>query len=86
MTIHLFDLATDQEIGVLSEDQFVYLQEHLESEDADDDDYYLNRTTLDSFESDGCDPMVVALLRKALGTRDEMEVRWQREESPETSG
>lgn len=78
MSIHLFDKATDQEIGALTDEQFQFLQDHLESEDADDDDYYLNRDTLDAFDTQGGDPIVVGLLRSAMGAREEMDVRWMR--------
>jgi len=84
MPVHLFDLATGRELGILSDDQFAFLADHLESEDADDDDYYVNQTTLDAFEDQGADPQVLALLRTALAGRTEMDIRWQRDE-PEGS-
>ncbi len=80
MTVRIFDMATDQEIGVLSDEQFQFLDDHLESEDAEDDDYYLNRATLDAFDEQGGDPLVVGLLRTAMGERGEMDIRWQRDE------
>jgi processive 1,2-diacylglycerol beta-glucosyltransferase len=33
---------------------------------------------VDGFEEEGADPALVALLRKALGEREEMEIRWTR--------
>src|ERR1700737_4810390 len=80
MTVHLFDMATGQEIGGLTDAQFRFLQAHLEREDADDDDYYLNRATLDAFVEEGADPTLVGMLRAAMGTRDEMDIRWQWDE------
>ena len=72
MSVRIFNLATDELIGVLTEDQFRFLQEHLEAEDADDDDYYLNRATLDAFAEQGGDPSVIDLLR------------WQREDEADS--
>jgi hypothetical protein len=79
MTVRVFDLATDQEIGVLNDAQFQFLEDHLESEDAEDDDYYINRATLDAFDEQGGDQAVVGLLRAAMGSRDDMDIRWQRD-------
>ena len=86
VAVTLFDLATDDMIGVLTEEQFQFLQDHLEAEDADDDDYYLNRATLDAFAEQGGEPSVIGLLRTAMGTRDEMDIRWQREDEATESG
>lgn len=83
MAVTLLDLATDDVIGVLTDEQFRFLEEHLESEDADDDDYYLNRATLDAFADQGGDPSVIGLLRRAMGNRDDMDIRWQRDDQAE---
>jgi hypothetical protein len=81
MPVHLFDLVDDHEIGVLTDEQFEFLAEHLEAEDADDDDYYLNQATLDGLQEQGADGHVVSLLRTAMGGRGEMDIRWQRDEA-----
>lgn len=78
VAVRVFDFATDQMIGVLTEEQFQFLQEHLEAEDADDHDYYLNRATLDGLAQQGGDPSVIGVLRSAMGSREEMDIRWQR--------
>jgi hypothetical protein len=80
MTVHLFDLADGREIGALTEEQFQFLADHLEAEDADDDDYYLNQATLDAFQAEGADPQVLAMLTASMGSRPEMDIRWQRDE------
>jgi len=84
MPVHLFDLANGRELGVLSDEQFAFLADHLEAEDADDDDYYVNEATLTLLQDQGADPPVLALLREALAGRSEMDIRWQRDE-PERS-
>jgi hypothetical protein len=45
----------------------------------------LNRATLDAFAEQGGDPSVIGLLRTAMGSRDEMDIRWQRDDTA-TSG
>lgn len=76
--VQLFDKHTGAEIGTIADDQFQFMADHLEEESAEDDDYYLNRTTVDFFEAEGADPELIAVLRKALGDRDEAEIRWTR--------
>lgn len=77
--VQLFDKQTGAEVGTLTDDQFQFLVDRLEEESSDDDDYYLNRTTVDLLESEGAaDPVLVQVLRRALGDRDEMDIRWTR--------
>jgi hypothetical protein len=76
--IMLFDAATNAEIGSLTEAQLQFLIDQLEEESETDRDYYVNAETLDMFEAAGADPSLVALLRKAMGSRTEMDVRWER--------
>jgi processive 1,2-diacylglycerol beta-glucosyltransferase len=76
--VQIFDKQTGAEIGTLTDEQFQFMADRLEEESEEDDDYYLNRTTVDFFESEGADPGLTALLRKALGDREEAEVRWTR--------
>jgi hypothetical protein len=76
--IHLFDDETGAPVGTITEDQLQYLTDQLEQESAEDTDYYIKRDTLDIFEQDGADPALLRVLRTALGTREEMEIRWER--------
>jgi processive 1,2-diacylglycerol beta-glucosyltransferase len=74
----LHDAETGAAIGVISDDQFQFLIDHLEEESEQDQDYYINRDTLDGFEEEEADPALVALLRKALGDRDGMDIHWSK--------
>jgi processive 1,2-diacylglycerol beta-glucosyltransferase len=77
--IKLFDAGSDREIGTLTEAQFTFLQDHLEEESEDDQDYYINGATIDVFEAEGAERGLVEMLRRALGDREEMDVRWTRD-------
>jgi hypothetical protein len=77
--IKVYDNSTGAELGALSQEQLVFLTQQLEEEDAEDQDYYINLDTIDLFESRGADPELLALLRRAMGTRQEMEIRWERQ-------
>lgn len=76
--IEILDKQTGRSLGTLSEEQFQVLTDQLEEESAKDDDYYLNRTTVDILEEQGADSGLVALLRAALGGAEETEIRWRR--------
>jgi hypothetical protein len=76
--IEILDKQTGRPVGSLSEEQFQFLVDQLEEESATDDDYYLNRATVDILEEQGADPGLVAVLRTALGSAEETEIRWQR--------
>jgi hypothetical protein len=76
--IQLQDAESGAPIGPITDAQLEFLVDRLEEESPDDRDYYINQATVDAFEQEGADPGLVALLRKALGERDEMEIRWTR--------
>lgn len=77
--IKLYDAATNAELGTITEAQLQFMMDQLEEESADDQDYYINADTIDMFEQRGADPALVALLRRALGDRMEMDIRWERQ-------
>jgi processive 1,2-diacylglycerol beta-glucosyltransferase len=76
--IQLYDNETGAVIGSLTEAQLELLVDRLEEESPGDQDYYVNQATVDAFEEEGLDAGLVTLLRKALGEREEMEIRWTR--------
>ena len=76
--IELFDNDTNASLGTISDAQLQFLIDQMEEESVDDTDYYVSRDTLDVFEEEGADPALVALLRAALGGRDDMDIRWVR--------
>jgi hypothetical protein len=76
--IELRDEDTGAFLGTITEAQLQFLIDQLEEEDSEDTDYYINQATLDMFEQSGADPQLLSLLRKALGTRDDMEMKWSR--------
>ncbi len=74
--IVLYDSQTGAELGTLDPAQFDFLTTQLEEESAADQDYYINRATIELFEQEGADAALIDLLRRALGSRDEMDIRW----------
>lgn len=75
--INLYEAQTGALIGTISDEDLRFLQADLEEESLEDTDYYINQATVDWFESQGADPAMVSMLRKALGGKEDMDIRWQ---------
>ena len=78
MPVLLTDMADGRSLGTLTDAQFQILVDALEEESETDRDYYINVDTVDALEEQGADPQLIALLRRALGAREEMDIRWQK--------
>jgi processive 1,2-diacylglycerol beta-glucosyltransferase len=72
----LYDKETGEFLGTITKEELQYLIDDLEEEASTDRDYYIDRGTLDWFEEHGADADLMALLRKALGNREGMDIRW----------
>jgi hypothetical protein len=77
--ITLFDKDSGAPVGTISEEDLATLVDLLEEESRDDADYYFEAGTIDLLEEEGASPELVALLRKALGTNDGVELSWSRD-------
>ena len=74
--IQLHDNDTQIRLGEITEQQLQFLVDHLEEESSSDQDYYINRDTLEMFAQAGADPALLDLLQRGLGGREAMEIRW----------
>lgn len=72
--IRLYDLATGACTGEITKEQLKALIDAFEEECLEDRDYYVHRATLPLIK----DAELVALLERALGEREEMDIRWER--------
>ena len=75
--IKLFDKESGGFLGPITEDQMKFLIDQLEEEGLEDRDYAITPMTLSLFEGEGADPILLSMLRAALGDRDEMTISWQ---------
>jgi hypothetical protein len=73
----LIRLDTGDDIGQISDQQLRFLVEQLEEEHDDDTDYYIDRETLELLSDNGADPELLALLEKAIGDDDSMDIAWE---------
>ena len=66
-----------QTIGVISPEWLAFLVEQLEEEHDEDQDYYIDKETLELLADNGADPELVALLEKAMGDDESMDIAWE---------
>lgn len=76
--VDLYDNETGVLIGSISDEELQFLIDELEEESLEDQDYYLNRATLEMLENTGGHPGLVDMIRKAMGDREGIEIRWSR--------
>lgn len=73
----LIRIDTDAEIGNVTDVQLKFLVEQLEEDHEEDEDYYVDRDTLELMGDNGADPELLALLEKAMGDDDSMDIAWE---------
>ena len=76
--IDLYDDATNQLIGSITEADLQVLVDALEEESLDDHDYYIDAATIDVVANGRATEHLVKVLRVALGAKEGVDVRWQR--------
>ena len=77
--IKIYDAATGTLLGDITDEQLQFLQDQFEEEWSGDQDYYLNEATLDMLREAGIDAQLLDLLKKALGSKGEADIRWSNE-------
>lgn len=75
----LYDKTSGVFLGAISGAEFKFLEDNLEEESMTDDDYYMDRDTLDFLKEKGMDETLTALLEGAMGAEDGIEIRYARE-------
>ncbi len=73
----LIRLDTGDEIGTITDVQQAFLVAQLEDENEDDEDYYIDRDTLELLSDNGGDPELLGLLEKGLGHDDSMGIAFE---------
>ena len=78
--ITLRNKENNQRIGMIREDQLQFLIDQLEEENSKDQDYYVNRDTLELLKENGADSQLIKMLTEALGNNDDLDVIWDKSE------
>jgi hypothetical protein len=76
--IDLFNAETDEKIGTITEADLKVLVDGLEEESSEDQDYFIDAATIDLLADGSATEHLVGLLRKAVGSSEGLEIRWQR--------
>lgn len=79
--IDVYNNDTNELIGSITEADLKVLEDHLEEESADDQDYYIDRATIDVIGDGQATDHLLNLLRKALGNAEGVEIRWERRQT-----
>lgn len=70
-------IDTGVDIGEITDKQLAFLVEQLEEEHDEDQDYYIDRDTLELMSDNGADPELLAMLEKAIGQDESMDIAWE---------
>ena len=77
--IKIYNNETGSFLGSITEEELKFLIDELVEETSDDQDYYFSKDTIELLEEKGADSKLLALLKKALGNSEGVEIRWSRE-------
>jgi len=76
--IDIYDDATNQLVGSITEADLQVLVDALEEESLDDHDYYIDAATIDVVADGRASEHLVKVLRTALGAKEGVDLRWQK--------
>lgn len=75
--VRIFDNDLEAELGAITDAQLDFLQEELVEETIDACTFSLSGAAIDSLALNGGDEALIGMLRKALGSRASMEIRFE---------
>jgi len=75
--VELFDGETGRPVGAISREAFDWLSARLVRESAEDRDYWIDLATVQMLADAGGDGLLLDVLRRALETRDGVNIRWR---------
>jgi len=76
--IDLYNASNNELIGNITDADLQVLIDRLEEESVEDKDYFIDRATIDFLADGRATDHLVGLLRRALGSSDGVDIRWQR--------
>jgi hypothetical protein len=74
--VRIYDNDNEVEIGLITEAQLDFLQEELIEESIDAYTFDVSAAAIDSLQMNGGDETLITMLRRALGARSSMELRF----------
>jgi hypothetical protein len=76
--IDLYNKATNELLGSITEADLKVLVDALEEESSEDQDYYIDAATIDVIGDGRASDYLLKLLRTALGDSPGVDIRWNR--------
>jgi len=76
----LYDSGQGKQVGRLTDEQLQAFVDYMQEEFEEDNEYYLTSDDCEIMAEQGIDPVLIKTLRDALAGRDEMDVRYEREQ------
>jgi len=76
--IDVYNCDTNELIGSITEADLKVLVDQLEEESSEDQDYYIDKATIDVIGDGQATEHLLNVLRKALGHAEGVDIRWQR--------
>ncbi len=76
--IDVYNKATNELLGSITEADLKVLIDALEEESSDDQDYYIDAATIDVIGDGRASDHLLKLLRTALGDSEGVDIRWNR--------
>jgi hypothetical protein len=77
-TIRLYEKKTNQLLGEITEAELEFLIDRLEETSDEDQDYFIDEATVDYLADGEATDHLIELLKKAVGSSEGIEIRWQR--------
>ena len=74
----VYNSATDELLGSITEADLQVLVDALEEESSDDQDYYIDAATIDVIGDGRATEHLLNVLRKGLGNAEGVDIRWTR--------
>lgn len=78
MVIDVYNKATSELLGTITEADLQVLVDALEEESSDDQDYYIDAATIDVIGDGRATEHLLKVLRAALGNAEGVDIRWVR--------
>ena len=78
MVIDVYNKATNELLGTITEADLQVLVDALEEESSDDQDYYIDAATIDVIGDGRATEHLLKVLRAALGESEGVDIRWTR--------
>jgi len=76
--VELYDKATNNYLGKISDEELQLLIDNLEEENLTDNDYYIDKATLETLQEKGVSSYLAKLIEDAMGDSEGIEILYKK--------